>query len=340
MKSSAAPRATHLAYVDGLRGIAVLAVVIFHTLAGHAAVAHWTMPGIAKLGARGVDLFFVISGFCLARGRARRSPQAGRCCGYVAFLSDRFARIAPPYLVALASCTLLALTPFGYPTVPEPVGITFENTGLRELATDLVLATPGLPVANTSFWTLGIEARWYLVCPLLVALYARSRSAFALLVVVCYATYAFVTPELADVGTLPAFMLGIVAAGVERGGRTYDRVVRVGTMLAFAGACVMQATTMRLDHGLPLWHLAFFGLLLGADGTDLGRMLQARWLCVVGAASYSIYLVHQPTIWWLEAQGVAPLAAALCGLGVGFLFWYVIERPILRLLRDARVADS
>ncbi len=57
----------HVEYVDGLRGLAVLGVIGSHTLAG---ISNPIALDAVHIGARGVDLFFVISGFCLSRSRS------------------------------------------------------------------------------------------------------------------------------------------------------------------------------------------------------------------------------------------------------------------------------
>jgi peptidoglycan/LPS O-acetylase OafA/YrhL len=295
--------------VDGLRAIAVLLVVAHH--AGLLPVA---------LGTRGVDLFFAISGFCLAlptmRGRALGVPtrfDRGR------FLRDRFLRIAPPYYAALAIFALLATTRFGWPTSLQPP-MPFEW-----LADSLSL-TSASPAYNASFWTIGVEAHWYLFFPILLAVYARSRIGFAILGAACYAAYAW-QPNVIDFGTMPCFMLGIVAADLYARGKTTSPAFTLATLAILPAAIAIDRGN---DHGDPLWHLAAALTLL----TSLGPLrVFLRWkpLVFIGVASYSIYLVHQPLFFLFVVDGATrPLAAAFAVVA-GIAFWRLVETPSLAM---------
>ncbi len=300
--------------VDGLRATAVLFVVAHHG---------GLLPD--ALGTRGVDLFFAISGFCLAlptmRARTAGAPahfDRGR------FFRDRFLRIAPPYYVALAIFAILAATPFGTPTAVAPA-LPFEWLA------DALSFTSTAPAYNASFWTIGVEAHWYVFFPAILALYLFSRSGFAMLGVAAYAAYAW-QPNVIDFGTLPCFMLGIVAADVHARGKSGSPI------FAWAALAIVPAA-IALDrgpnHGDPLWHLAAVLVLLAGVGT-LRALFQARWLAFIGVASYSIYLVHQPLVFWFAGHGTTrPLAAAL-SVACGIAFWYAVERPALALRKALR----
>jgi hypothetical protein len=162
--------------IDGLRGLAVLAVVTYHMS------INASRP--FALGARGVDLFFVISGLCLSLPSLTRL-HAGKPFefGLSRFALNRLWRIAPPYWVAIALFGLLSVTPFGVPS----------NGGSAhplELAQDASIFLTGLrPTYNPSFWTLGIEARWYLVFPAVLLVYTKSKLGFAAIAVIAYIWY-------------------------------------------------------------------------------------------------------------------------------------------------------
>src|SRR5580765_5188837 len=100
---------SRIAGIDGMRAIAALSVFGCHL------VAYWHLQGrlplkltpLSELGAHGVDLFVVISGFCLALPVAR----SGLVLDSTNFFIRRAARILPPYYVALAACATLAIIP-------------------------------------------------------------------------------------------------------------------------------------------------------------------------------------------------------------------------------------
>jgi peptidoglycan/LPS O-acetylase OafA/YrhL len=314
---------THLAAIDGLRAVAVLAVMADHAFA--------FAPGGAWLrgGARGVDLFFAISGFCLAypflatfrHGADLRIP-------YAAFVVRRIVRVAPPYFVALTAFAALAFTHFGLPTVPglerPPVGAL-----VAEFARDGAFLTGASPSFNSSFWTLGIEMRWYLLFPLVLGLYARSRVAFFALAGACYWIYFRTPVGFADLGTLPCFMAGIVAADLRLRDHALERIAGRVAPLALAVACWFQLREGGVDHGEPIWHVAAFCLVAATQSARVSRALAWGPIAFVGRASYSIYLVHLPILDALEDGGMAPLASTIVAGAIGIAFFLAVERPLL-----------
>ena len=326
MRSDSARSRTHFDYVDGLRAIAVLGVVIFHVVVSEAKSHDLGLPGIETVGARGVDLFFVLSGFCLALPYLRAARASGILeIDYGKFISRRIARIAPPYYVALVAFTLLALTPFGYPSTWAPIA-ALDGAGTREFMPDLAFLTTRLPVANGSFWTLGIEMRWYFVFPLLLALFVRSKTAFFCLGFGLYALYFLLPTHVLDFGTLPGFMLGILAAEIALSSRRigWEAIVVAGVLLGLA--ILRAATTASEDHGDPLWQIAFFAIVVASGATVPAKILGWKPLAFLGTASYSIYLVNQPLVVWFGRHGVPWPLAGVVATFAGIAFWFVIEQ--------------
>lgn len=98
----------HDDYDDGLRAVAVLMVVCFHVVVGDATAHGRPIPGIEEVGALGVDLLFVHSGFCLAMSYLRCARASGVCeIDDGRFFSRRFVRIASP-LRAIAVLLIVA----------------------------------------------------------------------------------------------------------------------------------------------------------------------------------------------------------------------------------------
>ncbi len=293
-----------LSAIDGLRAIAVLAVVVCHAgLTPH-----------PEIGTRGVDLFFVISGLCLSMPALRR----GAGVKPYAFWVTRFWRIFPAYWVALALFVALSFTSFGTPSI---VG----KPDAFELPQDIVLITGIQPIYNGSFWTLGLEARWYIFFPAILALYMRSKLGFALLAVAFYIWNA--TPyRIPDAGVLPCFMLGIVAADLFLRERVGHRLLPALAIAALVIAALVDTTD---NHGDPLWHLACFLTVIAGLGAA-SRVLSWKPLVFIGVASYSIYLMHQPFLVWMAGTfGVPPILAGILSIGIGIVFWRLVEAPAL-----------
>jgi len=322
-----------LAYIDGLRAIAVIGVVLSHAAKYTMSFVGGGVPYHAMYeGAHGVDLFFVISGFCLSYptlaglriGTARPFDLAG-------FFARRIVRIVPPYWIAfvlvLAGCISLVAAGYSlpWPTLIMPPTLT---NGLMQLA----FLTPGNNLVG-SFWTLAVEFRWYLAFPLILWLWIRYPFAFATVGLGALALYATGASRIVDLATLPAFMLGIVAA---------DMTVRRHRMCTWAAALFIPALAAALwlepkghlnfaYQDQIWWQLPFFFLILGAGANrPLRAALECKPLIFIGIASYSIYLLHDPLMaLYGEYGGANPIACAAIGVLSGLLFWRYCERPFV-----------
>jgi len=278
---------------------------------------------------RGVDLFFVISGLCLSLPFL----TSERGVGYRRFLANRAWRILPAYWVALVLCALV--TGAGFATskiVPQPGELLWDASLLPMMGS----------AYNGSFWTLALEARWYFAFPLLLALYRFNRVAFFLFGAALYAVSLAIPMSFPDVGTLPCFMLGIVAADLYVKGKVPSgkSLVRIAAIVLPA---VLAFDLASSGHNDPFWHFAaFLGTLLALG--PAAKRLSWKPLVFVGAASYSIYLVHLPVILLLEKTfGEAFLiefAVALVSLGAGIVFWKFVEAPFLVLAAKRRKSSK
>jgi peptidoglycan/LPS O-acetylase OafA/YrhL len=320
-----------LAYVDGLRAIAVLAVALFHS---RVHVLGINLELWAKECAHGVDLFFVVSGFCLAFPTFERLRTAGHArFDAVSYALKRFLRIFPPFAVAAALIALIgsAAATFG---LPLPEGM--KALGPVEVLQNLLFLDKSQEYVNKSFWSLGIEFRWYFVFPFALWLAVRNMRAFVTVIVLAAIAGEFTRAGSVDVGVLPAFLLGVAAAYIRTNGHP---IVRYALPCAF-GAFVFGMLDEQRPH-FPIqtnvgWHAVAFFFVIAAGATPwLQRVLAQPWLTRIGSASYSIYLLHEPIVSKLSvalrpALGDvgATLAAISAGVAAGFVFWAVVERPL------------
>jgi peptidoglycan/LPS O-acetylase OafA/YrhL len=180
--SDAVKPARHIAALDGLRGIAVLAVLVFHF--------SWAFPDTTPLlsavrkvfwsGWIGVDLFFVLSGYLITRGLVKDS-QYSVSKRLKLFWARRAFRIFPLYYIVLIAGTVACFALGQREHVPG-VGywLYFQN---------YTLAFDPMPLRWTAhFWSLAIEEQFYFVWPLFVLFIARQkRPPLALLLLVASA---------------------------------------------------------------------------------------------------------------------------------------------------------
>lgn len=328
MKSSSAQ--SH--YLDVLRGIAALAVLISH--ADHAGLMALDLdiPQKVFLGRFGVDLFFILSGFLIWRS-AQLISDANSLMIYGV---HRATRLLPLYLVNIAFVVLV---------LPHLVS-TFEphvswDTLLRHLALTQSLNPSVSRDLNPVLWTLTHEAIFYAVVPLLLMvprLLLPVIGGIAFLVSWAPSTFA---PFLA---VFYLFTIGILLA--EK--RSYWAL---GAAVVFAAMQAMSPSHAPVEIAAMVAAGALFFLAVAAPARGLHVTLPLRW---VGIVSYSLYIWHYLFINLIGTEnGLRAMSTATAGLSEnavvrGALFvalvlavstvsYFAIERPGMGWLRKRLV---
>jgi peptidoglycan/LPS O-acetylase OafA/YrhL len=346
-------------YIDGCRALAVLGVLLDHCLI-HAAWAQrlvnqapatnpilWSVTLLSK-GAHGVDLFFVISGFCLSYPTLERYYRDGAVSFRLdRFIAKRLVRILPPYYAALFLC-LIAYSCFRILHAAIPTAMN-ANVSVWDVVRQLLMLDRGTRLTNDAFWTLFVEFRWYFLFPFLLVLWLHSKRAYGVLLIGIIVAYHYTRARSLDLGVLPAFMLGIVAADwhiIEHPLRKYSPILAA---IAFDAALLIEphasvpGVNGLEDYGFYTqanigWHLTcfFFVVAAGAWGPLRGA-LSVPALVFIGEVSYSIYLIHQPIVSYIDEQMIGRLgkicafmAGVITSLVAGIMFWRLIERPFYR----------
>jgi peptidoglycan/LPS O-acetylase OafA/YrhL len=286
-------------YVDGLRGLAALAVTLFHLFIGPLVrpLESWTPAVLSSVlwhGYLGVQLFFVLSGYVIAHSLRDTTIDLGSAAR---FALRRQVRLDPPYWVVLT----LAVLDLGLPRLLHPERATpLPSSG--QIASHLVYAQHflGWDDIVTVFWTLCIEVQFYLLFIALLWLatrlarrsgseLVRSPVLGAVLAPLALASLFF----LADATDwkylfLPhwyLFVLGCLTYWCDF--RRWSGWALVAFSLAIAGC---GAFTGQLA---PFAGLATAGLLFAsARVPGLAWLFSGRVLQYLGRTSYSLYLVH------------------------------------------------
>lgn len=185
--------------IEGLRGVAVLWVILFHYCIvrdpavrdpWNAIVDSWyPLSVVVRNGYLGVDLFFLITGFLLMLPWFRHAAERRPAPRARDFYLRRARRILPAYYVHLLFLFGLVLpVMYGIVFVRVNPGFTLENLGahlgLQQYLTPRTSASLGL---NGALWTLTLEAHYYLLLPLFAPLFVRAplASAAAFIVIAC-----------------------------------------------------------------------------------------------------------------------------------------------------------
>jgi peptidoglycan/LPS O-acetylase OafA/YrhL len=353
-----------LDFLEGLRAVTALYVVFFHAwrhLEWPSGLAR-TLTSWVRFGHYAVDVFVVISGFCLMLPLVSRGAHMANTV--FSYYAKRAWRILPPYYLALAVTLALHALVIG-----DPCG-TFWDRSTRPTAAGVVSHVlmlqnvHGAPQVNHAFWSIAVEFQLYLLFPLLlIGWRARGPVAFtALATLGSYPLYLLTRGTgLASLHPhyIGLFAMGMLAAWVARrpewqAARDRWPWGRVAGGLALAIWLGCEATEnipgcwALADPLVGLASAALLVHLCAPAGERLARGLSRRPLVALGTFSYSLYLVHAPLLEVVWRGLVAPLGlgveASLLMLmavgvplvvGMSWVFFLACEKPFLAQPRAA-----
>ncbi len=321
-------------FIDGLRGLAAMAVVLFHALRGnHIDIVATEIVGLVVMGEAGVVIFFVISGFVIMHSlfNVQVDPR-----GVWRFVLRRSVRLDPPYWVAIGLAMSFSLIANVVLPNRESQEYSLEQVAAHLVYTQEIL---GYLHINPVFWTLCYEIQFYVVLALILA----SRSV-ALFIVVYLASLAWplgLLPEVRGVfvNLIYSFLLGV--------GAYYSwRLPRVRPwFLMYAGLILLGAIIHSNLFALISSATALVLVSVAISGR-LGTLLDWRWLQFLGMISYSLYLTHNPItgatfrVWYMIAgrapssQIVGLLLSIIASILFAWIMYIVVEKPCIALARS------
>lgn len=318
--------------LDALRGLAALAVVVFHyTTFYEEQVGHLTAPGFGfPAGNYGVHLFFLISGFVILMTLERTRSAAD-------FAVSRFSRLFPAYWAAMAVTAAVVYT----------VGMPEQRLPMRDLAMNLTMLQRflGAEDLDGSYWTLEIELFFYaqMLIWFMLGMLGRMRWIVALwlLLTLAYveieahhAHFSYTLREALIVRHIPFFALGVLFYRLH----TRPQEWRGDVALIVAALAVIGWSLAPPYFYAALVCTGIFALFV----TGRLRWLGTPVLAFFGGISYTLYLLHQAIgfalIHRLEQAGVhAPIAILIAAALSIFGAWVLsrtVERPAMRAIRS------
>lgn len=336
--------------IDGLRAIAVLAVVGFHAF-----------PNFILGGFVGVDVFFVISGYLITK-MLLASARGGHI-DLADFYRRRVRRILPALLVVLAACAIVAWFVM--------LSDEFRQMGRHLLGGSLFTSNlilwqesgyfdrPAEAKPLLHLWSLGIEEQFYIAFPLVLLACLRWRLregrvmlATCVISLACCVVLtgmdrigAFYSPltrfwELLAGGLL-AHVATNAATALRRAPGSGSGRNRRDNLFSAIGAASIGVAMLTYDGAmtypgkwavLPVAGTAF--LIAAGPGALVNRVLSIPWLVGVGRISYPLYLWHWPLLKFLSiTQGELSSVqwrAGIIGLSfvLAWLTYRFIERPV------------
>lgn len=364
-KRSSSIRGAHLGYrpaLDGLRAVAVVAVMLYH------GGVSWTAGGFL-----GVDIFFVLSGFLITSLLVKEWRRTGRI-GVVGFWLRRARRLLPAVLLVLLAVAVYAFV------APQPqsrlVGDSLSTLGYVSnwwfmLSGQSYFAQFVEPSTLRHTWSLAIEEQFYILFPLLlVALLGRFRLRMTTVRAVLLAgaigsavLMAALHDPLSDpsrayygtdtraqgllLGAALALSPSLLAPAKPLYGRIAGRVVRLPSrgflgVLALGGLLAMVVAARELA---PWMYRGGFFLaaalsavviasVTAAPRSALGRLLSWQPMVAVGVLSYGLYLWHWPVFVALNhertgLEGPVLLVVRFAVTGaLAYLSFTLVEEPI------------
>jgi peptidoglycan/LPS O-acetylase OafA/YrhL len=349
---------TYLPFVDGLRAVAILAVVAFHAA-----------PSVLPGGFAGVDVFFVISGFLITR-LIVLEIEAGHF-SLSRFFVRRARRLAPAALFCFAIVTGLSAAAL----LPD----AFWQFGRSLLAAVLMYANiffadnggyfsaPALEKPLLHTWSLSLEDQFYLTWPILLLLTARrfSRaSLIALAAAIAVGSFALAEYFLVRDPDFAFFQLPtrawelLVGAILALIGRIEGLSSAAAEAFSLAGAAAVVASFMILNSNahfpglgaaLPCFGTAAIIAAGSSQPTAVARLLSLRPVVFVGLISYSLYLWHWPLISLASYRLERPLdfgeaaAVVAASFAIAVASWRYVERPFRHghhVVRAARLSEG
>lgn len=327
--------------INGLRALAVLAVLLFHAFPA-------ALPG----GFVGVDVFFVISGYLISTIILQNLGNGS--FSFVDFYARRVRRIFPALLLVLFSCLVLGwfvLVAQEYAQLGRHIaaGAGFvSNLILWSESGYFDTASSAKPLLH--LWSLGVEEQFYIVWPLLVWwIWRKQYGILAMLLALlllsfCINVYTVggdpVAAYYSPVGRFWELLVGALLAHRTLSAHS-DKPASHANLRAAVGLLLITVAVVTLDKkaAFPGWWavlpVAGAALLISAgDEAWLNRhVLASRGMVWIGLISYPLYLWHWPLLSLAEiiaGQPPAPqyrVACLLLALSLAWLSYLLVERP-------------
>lgn len=329
--------------LDGVRGIAVLLVLLFHV---------YGMPPLETLtqfGRDGVDVFFVLSGFLIT---GLLLDAKGDSHYFRFFYARRALRILPLYLLLVIGYLVLRGTQDYNPWT----WLTFTFN------IDMAIHGSNKMVIMNHLWSISQEEQFYIIWPLLL-LWLNARALkwllgiLTLLAPILRATaYSHDFAYLFPLSRMDSIALGCLTMILLREGRITNRLLRLGFAVALAGTAIMVAWQLLEPHNWRVFETGMHSALCLLTACVIAgsyhhaaynRGLTIKPLQWLGKYSYGIYMIHMPVLYILQTvlhyntvglalQYSIATAAIPVSLLLAYATYHLYEKRFLRLKRRFR----
>jgi peptidoglycan/LPS O-acetylase OafA/YrhL len=349
--------------LDGLRGVAILAVFLYHYGNGGNQSSNAMVRAVSKvfgLGWSGVDLFFVLSGFLITGILFDTQLDPGY---YKKFYIRRILRIFPIYYVAAAAVFFVGLVVGVHWSGGHLSFLFYLGYPAAALWPSLVQVSPLIRI--THLWSLSVEEQFYMIWPWLIRLMGGMRR----ILLVCLAmfvvalasrlafvewvnpvwAYVFLPCRMDDLAVGAAIAIAVRGGGAEKL-RRWALPALVFSTASFVALCIIRHTVDHSDAAIAVWGYSLiaiaYGALLVMSLGRLSTMFSWSIFRVFGRYSYGLYLYHFPLTvllepmrpWIIARTGSFAIGSVayvvVCvtiNLSLAALSFQLIESPIMHL---------
>lgn len=330
-------------YIDGLRFFCIITVFIEHFIDYYCDKnpifeKTYTIIQYKYIGSTGIYLFFSISGFIIGLPFIRQYLYKQDNVNIKDYFIRRLTRLEPPYIILLVSIFVLqvfilhtksfeALFPHFLASLFYVHNIIYNES----------------PAINPVLWTLEIEIQFYVLAPVFALLFRANkivRRSCLFVLIFFWNDINFIHFEFKNIlGYLPFFLIGFLAADIY-----LEYKDKIKSSLFFDFLCVTSLITAFLVSN-PILILSgnFIVLVFSSKSFYFIRLLEKKFLYIIGGMCYSIYMLHQKIIYYLSPFFskvffnnylidffIKFTVALLVVLIISALFFIFVERPTMK----------
>jgi peptidoglycan/LPS O-acetylase OafA/YrhL len=333
----------HIPALDGLRGLAIILVYVYHYGGGTHHSSSKLIHGFVWLkssGWIGVDLFFVLSGFLITTILIGTRGNSNRVAS---FYVRRALRILPVFYVTALVLVCLTRALDAHWTLGHVAYLFYAQNVAAAIRPSL--NEPSMWISFSHLWSLAVEEQFYFVWPFVVWNVSRGNLRFvcvALILASASVRWFVPTTVAYNIIRWDEFAMGaLVAMNIAAG---YKPPLLMAAGVAFIGIAAIvgpaPTTPVMAAFGISAAGIMFSGLLSSVlQGGVLARLFSFSWLRYLGKYSYGLYIFH---VLWIPAfMVVLPGTAAgqvvwfastfAVNLGAAIISFHLLETPFLNL---------
>lgn len=329
----------HIKILDFLRGIAALAVVLFHFGSSvlYTVRDNYFSP-ILEYGTYGVQVFFVISGFVIPFSMYNSNYKITH---YFKSLTKRIVRINPPYYVAILLSFVLYYS--AILIVNRPIeGMNWPGTSFLAILGNLTFTSTFLKTGwyNPVFWTLALEFQFYILIGLLLPLIVRLNKIIVVILITLLLTLNFFgIPFFFSVASF--FVFGIILFLNKE--KIFNRNLILLLSIITAVCCYLQNELAPFLFGIGTFLVVLSGINISFKATTF-----------LGRISYSLYITHWAIglMFEIVLKRILPIHQYEMGkilmiliytaIAIAFatLFYNYVEKPFIRYSKKIKMDNE